>query len=266
MRKPDAVLLLIRAAVRAELQYRGNLLISIVGGLFYQGASLAFIWAVLDRFGTIGGWGLNEIAFLYGMRLAAHGVCMVVFNQLIFIDEVVVEGEYDRYLVRPLPPLLQLLTRRLRLTTLGDLVGGVCLLILASLNAPVDWSPVAVGYLCMAVLGGATVEGSLHLSASALIFKLKRTMQIQLTVDAVFSEFGNFPLKIFGPAARFGLTFLFPLAFVAYLPATMLLNRAEELAVPALLAWGAPAVGMVLLYTAYRFWLRQSRHYESSGH
>ncbi|MFF3377828.1 ABC transporter permease [Streptomyces sp. NPDC002680] len=258
--------LLVVAAFRAEFQYRSNLLINIIGGLFYQGVGLAFIWSVLERFGTIGGWGLDEIALLYGMRLMAHSLWVVPGNQLIFVDDVIVEGEYDRYLVRPAPPLVQLLGRRLRLSALGDLIGGVALLAIALNQAPVDWSPAAVAFLVLAILGGALVEGALHLAASGLAFKMKRTMPIKLAIDMVFNDFGNYPLKIFGPAARFGLTFLFPLAFVAYLPVTMLLNREEELAVPSWLGWGAPAAGVPLLYAAYRFWVWQSTYYESSGH
>lgn len=60
MRGPRVYLLLAGAAFRAEFQYRGNLFINIIGGLFYQGVGLAFIWAVLDRFGQVGGWGLGK--------------------------------------------------------------------------------------------------------------------------------------------------------------------------------------------------------------
>lgn len=83
--------LLVGAAWRAEMQYRGNLLVNILGGLCYQGAGLAFIWAVLARFGNLGGWTLGEIAFLYGLRLAAHGLWIVPGHQLLFVDQVVVE-------------------------------------------------------------------------------------------------------------------------------------------------------------------------------
>lgn len=165
-----------------------------------------------------------------------------------------------------MPPLVQLLTRRVRLSSLGDLAGGVVLLSVASASAPVDWSPGAVCFLVLAVVGGALVEGSLQLAASALVFRMKRVSPIKFAIDMIFSDFGNYPLKIFGPVAGFGLTFVFPLAFVAYLPATVLMDREEELAVPEWLAWGAPGIGVALLYAAYRFWERQSRHYESSGH
>jgi len=258
--------ILLGAAVRAELQYRANFLINVIGGICYQGVGLAFIWAVLSQFGTIGGWSLREVAFLYAIRLTAHGLWIVPFGQLISVDEVVRQGEYDRYLVRPANPLVQLITRRIHLTASGDLLGGLLLLAIASTQAPVAWSPGAVAFLLLAVVGGAMVELSLQLAASAMTFRLLSTMSLKFGIDAVFNEVGSYPLKIFGGAARFGLTFVFPLAFVAYLPSTVLLDRTGELAVPAWLAWGSPVVGGVLLAGAYLFWSRQSRHYKSSGH
>jgi len=261
-----AYLILLGAAVRAELQYRANFLINVIGGICYQGVGLAFIWAVLNRFGTIGGWSLREVAFLYAIRLTAHGLWVVPFGQLISVDEVVRQGEYDRYLVRPANPLVQLITRRIHLTGAGDLIGGIVLLATASAYAPVKWSPGAAAFLLLAVVGGAMVELSLQLGASAMTFRLLSTMSLKFGIDAVFNEVGSYPLKVFGGAARFGLTFVFPLAFVAYLPSTVLLDRTGELAVPAWLAWGSPMVGALLLTAAYWFWSRQSRHYTSSGH
>jgi ABC-2 type transport system permease protein len=261
-----AYVILLGAAVRAELQYRANFLIHMIGGICYQGIGLACIWAVLSQFGTIGGWSLREVAFLYAIRLTAHGLWVVPFGQLFSVDEVVRLGEYDRYLVRPANPLVQLITRRIHLTAFGDLLGGVLLLVIASAHAPVRWSPGAVAFLLLAVVGGAMVELSLQLAASAMAFRLLSTLSLKFSIDAVFNDVGSYPLKIFGGAARFGLTFVFPLAFVAYLPSTVLMDRTGELAVPVWLAWGSPMVGGVLLAVAYLFWTWQSRYYKSSGH
>lgn len=188
------------------------------------------------------------------------------FGQLVSVDEVVRQGEYDRYLVRPANPLVQLITRRIHLTASGDLIGGVLLLAIASAQAPVEWSPAAATFLLLAVVGGAMVELSLQLAASAMTFRLLSTLSLKFGIDSVFNEVGSYPLKIFGGAARFGLTFVFPLAFVAYLPSTVLMDRTGELAVPAWLASGSPLVGGFLLFVTYRVWTWQSRYYTSSGH
>ena len=153
---------LLAAAMRAQGQYRANLIIELIGAIAYQGAGFAFVWVVVDRFGQIGGWGLPELALLYGLRLGAHGVFTSLFAQLMGpISEVVREGEFDRYLTRPVDPLLQLITRRFNLTVIGDLIGGIVLIVAGASRVDVAWTTPAVAYLLLAIVGGALVEASL---------------------------------------------------------------------------------------------------------
>lgn len=255
------------AAMRAQGQYRANLVIELIGAIAYQGAGFAFVWVVVDRFGEIGGWHLPELALLYGMRLGAHGVFTFFFAQLMGeVATVVRQGEFDRYLIRPLDPLLQLITRRFNLTVAGDLLGGIALIAVGAAYVDVAWTAPSLTYLVLAVIGGSLVEGAMHLTASALAFRLLSTESLGGAIDDLLSTLGGYPLGIFPAGAQFALTFLFPIAFIAYFPATVLLGRTGELSVPAWLAGFAPLVGAVLLAVAYAFWRYQIRHYTSSGH
>lgn len=256
---------LAKAALRSELSYRANFLM-VSAGLVYQGIGFAFIWVVLERFDVIAGWTLGEIAFLYGLRLTAHGLWVVPFNRLVDLDDVVRTGEFDRFLVRPLNPLIQLCTSKFWLGSFGDIVGGVLILAAATAMVDIDWSPPAVGYLLLAVVGGALLEASLQLAGAALTFRMLSTLALRHLLDSVFNTFGNYPLKIFGGVGQFLLTFVLPLAFVAYLPASVLLDRAADLHVAPALAYAAPCAGAITFAAAYRFWQRQLRSYQSSGH
>lgn len=252
------------AAFRAETQYRANLFM-VFAGVIYQIVGFAFIWVILSRFTEIGGWRIADIAFLYGIRLTAHGLWVVPFNRLLDLDQMVREAQFDRLLVRPLNPLIQLATSRFWLGSFGDIIGGVVILGVATTLVDVAWTPITIVYLGFAVVGGAFVEASIQLAAASLTFRLLNARSLQLTLDTVFNTFGNYPLKIFGAATSFALTFVLPLAFVAYLPASVLLNRTNELYVAPALAYGAPLVGFVTFTLAYRFWRRQLRHYQSTG-
>lgn len=257
---------LVRASMRAQGQYRANLVIEIIGAIAYQGAGFAFVWVVVDRFGEIGGWGLPELALLYGMRLGSHGVFTFFFAQLVGrVGEVIRQGEFDRYLVRPLDPLLQLITRRFNLTVLGDLLGGAALIVAGAIQVDVAWTVPGAGYLVLAVIGGGLVEGALHLTATALAFRLLSTQALAGAIEDLLSSVGGYPLRIFPAGAEFVLTFVLPIAFVAYFPATVLLGRTDALSVPAWLAALAPLVGALLFTAAYTFWRHQIRHYSSSG-
>lgn len=253
------------ASIRSEFQYRANAITSILGGILYQMTGFIVVWIVVARFNDLGGWGLPEITFLYGMRLTSHGIFYACFSQMFEADRVMINGEYDRFLVRPMPPLVQLFTRKLRINAFGDLVGGTTLLIAASLNSAVDWSPLAVLFLLGAVVGGALVEGAVQVALGSLSFRFLQTMSVRTTVNEVFNVYGNYPFSIFPSALRYLLTFALPVAFVAFLPATVILDRTDSLHVSPVLASVTPLVGVTLFLIALRIWNVQSRHYQSSG-
>lgn len=257
--------LLMGAALRSQLQYRGNLLLTFAGGVAFQGIGLVFVWVVVARFGAIGGWSMAELAFLYGMRLTAHGLWMIPSSQLFRLDLTLRTGEFDRYLIRPSGPLLQLLCREVNLATFGDLATGVVILSAAASRIGLSTSPLALFYLLLALCGGALVEGSFQLAASALSFRLLSNQSLRIFIDNIMNNFGGYPLTIFPSATRFALTFLIPVAFVAYLPANLLLDRTDELELGPWLAFGAPLAGPLLIAFAYLFWRTQLRHYSSSG-
>ncbi|MER6948323.1 ABC-2 family transporter protein [Nonomuraea sp. NPDC000554] len=250
-----------RAAMRGAVQYRLNTLIGVVTGVVYQGSGFAFVWVVMHTFPTMAGWSLREIAFLYGLRLTAHALCMLPLSSLIGIEWLVREGELDRVLLRPLNPLVQVMTKRMGVGQVGDLLTGLVLLLIA---AP-PWTPGMIAFSLLAVVGGALVEASVHLSLASLSLRMLETFALRGFLDDVFSKFGSYPMSVFGGVTQWLLTFVLPVAFVAYVPASVLLGRAEALNVPVLVAYGSPLLGLALFTLAYRFWERQLRHYHSVG-
>jgi len=254
-----------RASLRSEFQYRANAISSVVAGTIFQLTGFLVVWIIVNRFNSIGGWSLSEITFLYGMRLTSHGIFYLCFSQLFDLDRVLITGEYDRFLVRPLNPLLQIFTRKLRVNCFGDLIGGFALLAFAAPGVAIAWSAQAVLFLALAVIGGALVEGAVQVTLSSLSFRFLNTMAIRVTVNEVFNQYGNYPQRIFPGLLRSLLAFALPVAFVAYFPASALLDRTNELIVAGWAAWIAPLIGLGLFLVALRIWKRASRGYQSSG-
>ncbi len=252
-------------SLRAEFQYRANVVTSMISGMLYQLTGFVVIWIIVARFNTIGGWSLAEITFLYGMRLTSHGIFYLCFSQLFELDRVLITGEFDRFLVRPLSPLLQIFTRKLRVNCFGDLIGGTALLIAAAPRVAIDWGPLSITFLILAVIGGALVEGSVQITLSSLSFRFLNALAVRTTANEIFNQYGNYPQKIFPTALQYALTFVLPVAFVAWFPASALLDRTGGLIVPGWLAWLAPLVGLGAFLVALRIWHRASRGYQSSG-
>jgi ABC-2 type transport system permease protein len=254
------------AALRSELQYRANFIIMVVMGVVFQCTGFAFIWVVLARFQAVAGWTLGEVTFLYGLRLIMHALMGTLTGDLFALEWKVRQGDFDRYLVRPMPPILQILFQRITVSIFGDLIGGLVLFVAASTLVTIDWTPVAILYLVLALIGGALIELALRLLCSSFAFRFLSASSFMSLIDTLFSNFGNYPLKIFGTALEYLLTFGLPLAFMAYFPATVLLGRTGELRISPLFAYGAPLAGVIWLGLAVVVFQREMRHYQSSGH
>lgn len=259
-----AGLILLGGAFRATAQYRANIFSHMAAGAAFQTIGLIGLWVILNRFGDVGGWSITDVALMYGLRLTAHAVWAVPLNQLMDIEHQVREGQFDRYLVRPANPLVQLLTGRVRLNVFGDLLAGLILLIVAATRADVDWTPARLGFLVLAILGGAMIEGGFQLGMSGLAFRTMGAQEMRFTVDTIFNLYGNYPTRIFSVPGQVALSIL-PVAFVAYLPVCVLLGRDSGLPLPAWAGHATPAVGLLLATGGYLFWRSQLRNYQGAG-
>lgn len=257
---------LLLAGLRAELQYRANFVVMVLMGLVYQGSGFVFVWVVLSQFPSLAGWSLGEVAFLYGLRLFLHAWSVLIFGRFFFLSWIIRSGEFDRYLARPLSPFLQILVERVRVNALGDLFAGIAIFIAANRMVRVDWSILPLIYLALVVAGGGLLETALKLTVASLSFRFLGAGSGVFFVDSVINTFSGYPLRIFGGTLEMILTFVFPLAFVAYVPASVLLGRTGELSVSPVLAYLAPLVGAVLFTLAFWFWRLQLRAYQSAGH
>lgn len=254
---------LVTASIRGQMQYRLNFVIGVLSGMFFQGIGIVFVWAILETFTSLGGWNFTEIALLYGLRLTAHGVYLLFFSNLISIDNMVREGGYDRLLVRPIHPMLQLMFGEFRITVLGDLVGGLAILIAAMSAQAVAWNATNVLLIITAILGGALIDGAFQILPASLTFRYIESWPSRVIFDDIFSRFGNYPLNIFGQAAERMLTFLVPVAFVAWLPVATLLEKPTFMSVWA--GWLSVPIGVVAFGIAMMVFVRSSRGYQSSG-
>ncbi len=256
---------LVTASIRGQMQYRFNFLIDVAFGLVFSSIGFVFIWVVLGRFEAIGGWTLGEVALLYGMRLTSHGLWTVNFSRLFAIDRIVRDGEFDRMLIRPMPMMLQLMYGSFRMATLGDLLGGVVILGIALTQVPIDWSAGKLILFACALVGGAMLDGAFQLGPAAMTFRMLMSMPVRGLFDDIFGRFSGYPTSIFDRGARFLLMWIVPVAFVAWVPATVLLDRTDELPFPGWLAWFSPLADLSCIAIAGWLFVRESRHYQSSG-
>lgn len=254
---------LVMASIRGQMQYRASFIVGVLSGMMFQGVGIVMIWAILETFTSLGDWSFGEIALLYGLRLTAHGVYLLFFSSMYSIDDMVREGNWDRPLVRPLHPILQLMFTNFRITVIGDLIGGIAILIAALNLVDIDWTVGNVLLITGAIIGGAMIDGAFQILPASLTFRYIESWPARVIFDDIFARYGNYPLSIFGSAMEKVLTLMVPLAFVAWLPVATLLNKPTFM--PQWTGWLSLPVGILTFAIALIVFERASRGYQSSG-
>ncbi|MEU0518542.1 ABC-2 family transporter protein [Streptosporangium sp. NPDC006007] len=249
------------AALRSGMQYRGNFLLSLVSGLFYNASSFALIWVLGARLGAVQGWEFTELCFLFGLRLAAHGLWIPFLGAVSNLEQLVRSGNFDTYLLRPASPLVQVATSQVSIDSLAELGLGVVVLAWMGGRTGIQWSPFSVTFLVVAVIGGALIEASLQIVLASLAFSDVNSRQLRTGLDQMITTVGGYPISLFDSVGRFIFTGVVPIAFIAFAPATVLLGKPF----PVFLGYAAPAFGVAFFCGAIAFWNLQIRRYRSSG-
>ena len=250
---------------QARLEYRLDFISSVFLGIVWQSSVLVFVGIVLTRFPGIGGWDAGGVLLIAAIRLLSHGIQTAIFSPLWWVGDQVGEGLIDIYLVRPLPVYRQVLLSRFPINAIGDFAGGLLLFGLALARLQLDWTPLRIGFLVAAVIGGIGVEAALAtlLASLSLLVMIGRAPFQWL--ETVLGSFGNYPLRVLPVPAREVLTFVIPIAFVGYLPAAVLTGRVATTGVAQWLAFGAPVVGVALYIGSRLIWYFALRKYGSVG-
>ena len=119
--------------------------------------------------------------------------------------------------------------------------------------------------LVLAVTSGGLLEAAMLTTVASFAFRSSATYAVQILLGTTLMDFGGYPIGVFGRDAALLFTFAFPLAFIAYFPVVIVLNRQSELLVPVWMAYSSPLVALLGFALSIQLFGWQSRKYASAG-
>jgi len=222
---------------------------------------------VLAKFKNIAGWSLGEMAFLYGLMVFSQGLTTVLFGSLNYFEGYMVNGEFDRLLVRPLNPLGQIIASKFEVSSAAHFVIGATALYLGSVYSGVEWTAAKALFFPVVIAGAVLIQGGIRLAVSAVAFWTLRNRSLVHTVVYSSKEMILYPISIYRWWMQAFLTILFPLAFVNFYPSHYFLSRDSAILLfHPVIQYCTPLVGAIVFLGAYALWLAGMRNYQSVGH
>ena len=257
---------LVKASLLGQARYPASASMLTLGQFLGTGIEMIAVWALFHRFGDVQGWTLGEVAVFYGLVNCMFAVADALGRGFdVLGTEFLRTGTFDRLLLRPRPLALQLMGHDVRVSRLGRLLQGVAVLAFGTVQAGVVWTPDAVAIALFALAGGVALFLGILVLQGALSFWTVESLEIANVLSYGGVQAAQYPLALYAQWFRRVLTFIVPLACVAYYPALAILGKPDPLGAPAWVGMASPLAGFVFLAAAFGAWRIGLRHYASTG-
>ncbi len=257
---------LIAASLSGQARYPASALMLTTGQFLGTGIEVIAVWALFHRFGEVQGWHLGEVALFYGLVNCMFSVADALGRGFDTLGtEFLRTGAFDRLLLRPRPVALQLMGHDFRISRAGRLLQGILVLVFATVQADIAWTPGAVGIALFALAGGVALFLGILVLQGTLSFWTVESLEIANVLTYGGVQAAQYPLALYAQWFRRVLTFVVPLACVAYYPALAILGKPDPLGAPAWMGLVSPLAGFVFLAAAFGVWRFGLRHYASTG-
>ena len=246
---------------KVRLAYRTDFFIAFATSMTATILGFGFMLVLFTKIPSLQGWSFYEVLFLYGFSLIPLGFFNVLsWNLHDFSNLYIIQGRFDRVLLRPVHSLLQILFEKFRIESLQEVVTGTAVLWLCSGKLGLEWGLADMAWFLVMVASAAVIYISVFLILTTVSFWFEDRVGI---VPPVFNmlSFGRYPLTIYNNFIQFMLSWIVPFAFASFYPTTRLLGR-EEFATH---YRAGPLVATFFLLLALLFWNRGVRNYSSTG-
>lgn len=247
--------------LKSLMEYKADFLIGLFGFVVIQATGIAFLYLVFERIPNLNGWTFNEILFIYGFAQLPRGIDHLFTDNLwLLAGRIIVRGEFDRYLLRPINPLFHLIAERFQPDAFGELAVGVTLIIVSLSKLKLTFSFIDIIIFIFVIICGSVIYTSIKLFFASFAFWLKFSQSI-LFMNYMLADFTKYPLSIYSKWIRIILTFIIPFAFTAFFPAGYFVHKIEIYTA----VGGTALAALISFIIAYSTWILGIRAYESAG-
>lgn len=252
---------LVSQFLKTILQSKVDFLMGLFGFFFTQIMGIAFLYLVFEQIPDLQGWTLDQLIFIYGFAQIPRGIDHLFTDNIWLVAYwMVIDGDFDRYMLRPMNLFFQVICEKLQPDALGELLVGTILVFMSLSKGILIVDTAHIVWFIISVMAGAVIYTSIKLFFASIAFWVKQSGPF-LQVAYEMADFAKYPTEIYAKAIRFIITWIIPFAFVAYFPASYFLMEKS----PWTTIGMECVIAVVFWIIAYSFFRYGTSKYESAG-
>jgi ABC-2 type transport system permease protein len=250
----------ISVILRSAMQYKLSFLLMIIGRFIVAFNGFLAIYFLFSRFKGIKGYSYGDILLCFSVIQMSFALAECIASGFATFSGIVKRGDFDRILLRPRSPILQVLGTKFEIGRIGPMISALIMLIIGIQNSHLNLIGLKVFALLLMVIGGTFLfTGLFMIGATSCFFAVEDTRFINLLTYGA-KEHGKYPFDIYGKGIMRLCTYIIPYTLVQYYPLQYILGLSSR--------WYYafyPLGAGVFVIACYVLWRFGMKHYESCG-
>ena len=214
---------------KSILEYKASFIISFISQFLIFFSYYFIILALFNKFDNIKGFSVYEVLLTFSIIQFGYSFNEVFARGVDRFDDLIVDGSFDRLLLRPKNVILQVLCNDADFVKLSRLIQALIVMVIALINLNVKWSIIKVITLVLMMSSAVAIFFGIFLLAASYCFITVQGLEVRNVFTDGGKHMAQYPIGIFNKGWVLFFTFVIPYAFVNYYPLLYFIGKSNNI-------------------------------------
>ena len=215
--------------LKGELEYRVNFILSFLSQILVFFTYYFIILALFTKFDHIKGFTLYEVLLCFSIIQFGFSFNEVFARGVDKFDDLIIQGGFDRLLLRPKNIILQVLCSNSDFVKVSRLIQAIIVMVVALVHLDIHWNIIRVITLLLMLLSACVIFFGIFLVAASYCFFTVQGLEVRNVFTDGGKHMAQYPIGVFQKGFVLFFTFIIPYAFVNYYPLLYFLGKKESI-------------------------------------
>ena len=215
--------------LKGELEYRVSFILSFLSQILVFFTYYFIIIALFTKFDNIKGFTLYEVLLCFSIIQFGFAFNEVFARGIDKFDVLIIQGNFDRLLLRPKNIILQVLCSDSDFVKLSRLIQSLIVMAVALVNLNINWNITRVITLILMLASACIIFFGIFLMAAAYCFFTVQGLEVRNVFTDGGKHMAQYPIGVFHKGFIWFFTFIIPYAFVNYYPLLYFIGKKDNI-------------------------------------
>lgn len=245
---------------KSILEYKLSFILSLISQIFVFFTYYFLIIAMFDKFSTLKGYNVYEVLLTFSIIHFGFSMNETFARGVDQFDNLIVDGSFDRVLLRPKNILLQVIGYQIDYTKIARIIQSLIVMAIALINLNIEWSVLKVVCLILMFMSSVAIFFGIFLLAASYCFLTVQGLEVRNVFTDGGKHAAQYPIGIFNKIFVKIFTYIIPYALVNYYPLMYFVGKTDNIAYVFL-----PLIVFLYLIPCFIIFNKGSKNYLSTG-